>query len=94
MNFQNRIIEGIRKIFLTSNCYLIYAGGNSTSEPYCEFSDGGINSRTGLIYISNADQVAGKDAEDLVYAGVHVQTAYFVDEQWIYYEGIPFHAMD
>lgn len=92
--FSESVINDIDKILRTTNCYLIYAGGNSTSEPYCEFSDGGINSRTGLIYISNADQVAGKDAEDLVYAGVYVTTAYFVDEQWIYYEGIPFHAMD
>lgn len=92
--FSESVINDIDRIFLTSNCYWIYAGVNSTFGPYCEFEDGGINLRTGLLYISNADQAAGKDAEDLVYAGVHVQIAYFVDEQWIYYEGIPSYAMD
>lgn len=92
--FSKSDINDIDKILRTTNCYRISASSGGDVGSYCRFSDGGNNTKTGLIYISNADQVAGKDVEDLVYAGVYVTTAYFVDEQWIYFEGIPFHAMD
>lgn len=93
--FSESVINDIDKILRTTNCYSIYAGDNSAST-YCKFSDGRINSRTGLIYISDAEQAVGRDAEGLVESctALYVQTAYFVDEQWIYFEGIPPHAMD
>lgn len=87
--FSKSDIAGIQKIFRTTNCCSIYA-----DESCCKFKDGRINFKTGLIYISDADQVVGKDAEDLVYSDVYVETAYFIDKQWIYYEGIPSYAMD
>lgn len=89
--FSESVINDIDKILRTTNCCSIYA-----DESCCKFKDGRINFKTGLIYISDAGQVAGRDAEDLVESctDLYVETAYFVDEQWIYFEGIPSYAMD
>lgn len=99
--FSESVINDIDKILLTTNCSSIYAGVSSTSGPYCDFEDGRINFkigyRTGLIYVSDAEQAAGRDAEDLAESCssvYYVKTAYFIDEQWIYFEGLPSHAMD
>lgn len=94
--FSKSDIRDMKRIFRTSNCYSIYAGELYSGGLYCKFNDGGINLKTGLIYISNAEQVAERDAENLVESCIdlYVETAYFIDKQWIYYEGIPSYAMD
>lgn len=94
--FSESVINDIDKILRTTNCYRISASSGGDVGSYCRFSDGGNNTKTGLIYISDAGQVAGGDAEDLVESctDLYVETAYFIDKQWIYYEGIPSYAMD
>lgn len=93
--FSESVINDIDKILLTTNCSRISSGEMYRGGVYCEF-DEGINFQTGLIYISDAEQAAGGDAEGLVESctSLYVQTAYFIDEQWIYFEGIPSYAMD
>lgn len=99
--FSESDISGIKKIFHTSDCNKIYANSRNEIGSYCGFVDGGDETKTGLIYFADAEKVAGKEAEDLeTYMPVVIRTfypgdvAYFVDEQWIYYQGVDMSAID